>query len=117
LYAYLNQQPSEGTYSVDVPADPRIARTAREALLIVRSARVKIQRPEKLSAKDYPPSVSLYAVEAVEVNPPKGTEPIHWRLLTTHEVVCLEQALQIIRWYTRRNSELNNYLPSSKLPD
>lgn len=102
LYTYLNQQPSEGTYTVDVPADPRIGRTSTEALLIVRCALVKIQRPNRLSAKDYPSSVRLYAVEAVEVNPPAGTKPIHWRLLTTHQVVCLEQALKIIRWYTWR---------------
>ncbi|MGF2015828.1 IS4 family transposase [Nostoc sp. DedVER01b] len=102
LYTYLNQQPSEGTYTVDVPADSRIGRTAREALLIVRRAVVKIQRPDKLSTLDYPASVMLYAVEAVEVNPPVGQEPIHWRLLTTHQVICLEQALQVLRWYTWR---------------
>lgn len=102
LYTYLNQQPCEGTYTCDVPADPRIGRTAREALLIVRRAVVKIQRPDKLNAQDYPASVTLYAVEAVEVNPPPGQQPIHWRLLTTHQVVCLEQALQVIRWYTWR---------------
>ena len=39
--------------------------------------------------KDYQPSVQLYAVEVEEVNPPKGTEKIQWRLLTTHSVVCL----------------------------
>lgn len=102
LYTYLNQQISEGTYTVNVPADARIGRTAREALLIVRRAMVKIQRPDKLNGQDYPPSVILYAVEAVEVNPPSGQQPIHWRLLTSHRVVCLEQALQIIRWYTWR---------------
>ncbi|BDI15515.1 hypothetical protein ANSO36C_13170 [Nostoc cf. commune SO-36] len=117
LYTYLNQQSSEGTYTVNVPADSRIGRTAREALLILRRAVVKIQRPDQLSALDYPASVTLYAVEAVEVNPPVGQEPIHWRLLTTHQVVCLEQALQVIRWYTRRNSELNSCLPPSKKPD
>ncbi len=78
LYKYLNQQPSEGTYTVDIPADPRVGRTAREALLIVRRAVVKIQRPDKLSGLDYPASVTLYAVEAVEVNPPPDQEPIHW---------------------------------------
>ncbi|YAG14414.1 IS4 family transposase [Nostoc sp. DSM 114161] len=102
LYQYLNQQPSEGTYTVDVPADARIGRTAREALLVVRRAMVTIQRPDKLNGQNYPPSVTLYAVEAVEVNSPPGQAPIHWRLLTTHQVVCLEQALQIIRWYTWR---------------
>jgi Transposase DDE domain len=102
LYTYLNQQPSEGTYTVLVQADSRIERKAREALLMIRCARVEIQRPSQLSAQDYPDSVQLYAVEAVEVKPPKGQKPIHWRLLTTHCVVCLEQALQVIEWYKWR---------------
>lgn len=102
FYSYLNEQPCEGTYTVDVPAEPRIGRIAREAFLVVRRAMVKIQRPDKLSACDYPESVTLYAVEALEINPPAGQEPIHWRLLTTHRVVCLEQALQVIQWYRWR---------------
>lgn len=102
LYTYLSQQPSQGTYVVAVPADSRVGRTAREALLIVRCARVKIQRPDKLNRQDYPDCVTLYAVEAKEVTPPPGQEPIHWRLLTTHPIVCLEQALQVIQWYTWR---------------
>lgn len=87
LYPYLSQQPCEGTYSVAVVADPRIGQTAREAWLTVRTARVQIQRPDNLSAQAYPPSVSLYAVEAAEVNPPVGQKPLHWRLLTSHPVV------------------------------
>lgn len=88
LYEYLSQQPIEGTYIINVPADARTNCAAREALVMVRRARVQIQRPEKLNAFDYPSSVTLYAVEAVEVNPPTDTQPIHWRLLTTHTVVC-----------------------------
>ena len=102
LYATLSQQPCEGTYSVPISNDPRRQQAARDAWLAVRLARVQIQRPANLTAKDYPPSVQLYAVEAKEVNPPIGQEPIHWRLLTTHEVVCLEQALQVIQWYCWR---------------
>jgi len=102
LYTYLREQPCVGTYTIDVPADPRIGRTAREALLIIRCVSVKIQRPDKLNARDYPPSIPLYAVEAIEVNPPPGQEAIHWRLLTTHRVVCIEQALQVIEWYRWR---------------
>jgi hypothetical protein len=102
LYDYLREQPCEGTYTINVPADIRIERKAREALLSVRCARVQIQRPSQLKAQDYPPSITLYAVEALEVNTPPGQEPIHWRLLTTHSVVCLEQALQVIQWYQWR---------------
>lgn len=102
LYDYLTIQPVQGSYTVQVVEDPRRGQTAREALLVVRVAKVEIRRPDNLSAHDYPPSVGLYAVEAQEVNPPPGQQPIHWRLLTTHEVVCLEQALQVIQWYCWR---------------
>ena len=102
LYQYLSEQPCEGTYTVAVKADPRHGRTAREALLTVSCARVEIQRPDKFKDDEYPPSLSLYAVEAKEVNPPPGQEPIHWRLMTTHQVVCLEQALQVLEWYCWR---------------
>ncbi|MBZ8183206.1 IS4 family transposase, partial [Oscillatoria salina] len=102
LYQFLEQQPCQGTYAVQVLADPRIGRTAREAWLSIRIACVKIRRPKNLSAQDYPTSVSLYAVEAKEINPPVGQAPIHWRLLTTHKVFSLEQALKIIEWYRWR---------------
>jgi hypothetical protein len=102
LYTYLSAQPCEGTYTLDVEADARHGRTAREALLVVRCASVEIQRPAKLNGEDYPPSIKLYAVEAKEVNPPKGQAPIHWRLMTTHPVVAIEQALQVIQWYCWR---------------
>jgi hypothetical protein len=102
LYDYLSAQPCVGTYTVQVTEDLRRGGVAREAFLAVRIANVHLQRPDNLSAQDYPPSVRVYAVEAKEVNPPAGQEPIHWRLLTTHEVVCIEQALQVIQWYCWR---------------
>lgn len=102
LYECLSEQPCEGTYSVQVLADPRLGRIAREAWLAVRMTPVQIQRPKRVSAKDYPEQVRLYAVEAREVNPPAEQEPIHWRLLTTHSVTSLEQALQVIEWYRWR---------------
>lgn len=102
LYTYLSQQACAGTYTVAVLADPRRGRMAREAWLAVRLASVQIQRPDNLRTQDYPEQVSLYAVEAKEVNPPAGQEPIHWRLLTTHEVVGIEQALEVIEWYRWR---------------
>lgn len=102
LYERLSEQPCAGTDSVQVLADPRSGRTAREAWLAVRMPPVQIQRPKKVSAKEYPDQVPLSAVEAKEINPPQGQEPIHWRLLTTHAVTSLEQALQVIEWYRWR---------------
>ena len=34
--------------------------------------------------------------------PPKGVSPIHWRLLTSHDVSSFDQARWIIRLYRRR---------------
>ena len=102
LYDYLKKQPCEGTYTIDVPGDKRIERIAREALLTIRFASVKIQRPEALKAFDYPQAVNLYGIEVQEVSPPAGQKAIHWRLLTTHDVMSIEQALQVIEWYKWR---------------
>lgn len=99
LFTHLSQQPCAGTYTLQVMADERKKRVAREALMAVRCCRVQCLRPRRLDGTDYPHSVVLYAVEAVEINPPPGQAPVHWRLLTTHRVVCLEQALQVIAWY------------------
>ena len=98
LYGYLAQQPCAGTDAVQVQADPRHNRTAREAWMRVRLTSVQIQRPDKLRRGDYPECIRLWAVEAVEVSPPAGQSPIHWRLMTTHEVNTFEQALQMIEW-------------------
>jgi hypothetical protein len=102
LYSQLSKQPCVGTYSMLVTADQRIGRTARTALMSVRFTQVQIQRPANLNTEDYPPSISLYAVEVQEVNPPAGQTAVHWRLMTTHFVDSLEQALQILQWYRWR---------------
>jgi len=38
----------------------------------------------------------------VRANPEAGTEPLHWRLLTTHPVTNAEQAWRIVEWYKQR---------------
>jgi hypothetical protein len=102
LYSQLSKQPCAGTYHLRVTADHRIGRTARIALMNVRFTQVQIQRPANLTNQDYPPSISLYTVEVEEVNPPDGQVAVHWRLMTTHEVSCLEQALRVLQWYRWR---------------
>jgi hypothetical protein len=102
LSAHIAQQPVQGTYAVVVPKDPRLQRPEREAFMRVRYSRVSIRRPKRLSAEVYPASVTLSVVDAQEVSPPAGVEPLHWCLLTTHRVETLEQALQILQWYRWR---------------
>jgi len=91
LYEHLAKQPVEGTYSLKVQGDMRTGRRTREAFLAVRFTPVDIQPPTSLKTADYPAHLRIYAVEVREIQPPKDQEPILWRLLTTHQVISLEQ--------------------------
>lgn len=102
LSVFVAQQPVQGNYAVVVPEDKRLKRPAREAFMSVRYSRVSIARPQRLRAEVYPASVTLFVVDAQEVSPAAGVEPLHWCLLTTHSVETLEQALQILQWYQWR---------------
>jgi hypothetical protein len=82
-----------------VRGDQRQQRVEREAWMRVRFTPVTICRPKRLEHLGYAATLKLYALEAQEIQPPVGQKPIHWRLLTTHPINSLEQALQVIQWY------------------
>src|SRR5208282_1153501 len=75
---------------------------ARAALLSLRFGTVALRRPKGPLQHHLPESVSLTLVEVIERNPPNGTEPLNWRLLTTHDVPDVAAAWQIIDWYKQR---------------
>lgn len=45
---------------------------------------------------------AVYAVYALEIDPPEGEEAVAWMLLTTEPVTSVVQAATILRWYTYR---------------
>jgi hypothetical protein len=47
-------------------------------------------------------TVQLRLIEVREVDPPEGVEPLHWRLLTTHEVADANNAWEIVGWCQAR---------------
>src|SRR5918999_765033 len=71
------------TAMIDVVA--RADRPARKAKLALRFGRPTLNRPQSAS-RSLPKTVELTLVEVVEVDPPTGVEPLHWYLLTTHQV-------------------------------
>jgi len=86
--------------TISVP--PRgTTRPEREAAVALRFGAVVLQRPPT-QAKALPPTVALWVVDVREIDPPHGQEPVHWRLLTTHEVATAAQARQIVAWYRMR---------------
>lgn len=92
--------PFVGTRSIDLLATH--TRAKRTAELCLRYGEVEVVRPDGPDAKGLPKSVSLRLVEVIERKPPSQAKPVHWRLLTTHEVNDVEAAWQIVDWYRLR---------------
>lgn len=101
LFTAADAWPVAGRLELELPARPG-KRSARTATLEVRFGAVTVKRPKHGSDPSASPSVTLRLVEVREANAPAGEEAVHWRLLTTHAVDAVEQALQVILWYRRR---------------
>ncbi len=74
--------------------------------MTLKFTKVKIGKPEnkKKMLSHYPDYVEMWAIEARELpeTTPDGEEPIIWRLLTTHELKDVQDALRCIEWYALR---------------
>lgn len=101
LFEAISAEPAAACITLEIKANKK--RRNRTAKLEVRFLKVKLQRPQK-GNKQLPDHVELHAIEVRELacSVPEGEEPIHWRLLTTHPVDNVEQALQIVQWYAWR---------------
>jgi hypothetical protein len=88
-------------YMLDLQARPG-KRSARQACMAVRFGRVRIRRPGSCSDPNASDEIELFAIEVRELDPPPGEKPIVWRLLTTHTVESVAQALTVIGWYRLR---------------
>jgi len=100
LYAAADKFSLVGSRAIELPA--RAKRAAREATLSLRFGPVQLKRPPRPGLEGLPDFVQLTLVEAVEPDPPAGAEPVHWRLLTTHEIADAGAAWQIVAWYKMR---------------
>jgi hypothetical protein len=101
LYAASEAFATADTKSVDLPArSPQ--RGARSAQLTLRFGQVVLRRPNDPHQRHLPQSVPLTLIEVIERAPPDATEPVHWRLLTTHEVTTATTAWRIVDWYKQR---------------
>ncbi len=101
LFATMAALAERHRFTLDLPARPG-KRQARQARLSVRFGKIVVCRPTSCSDPQAPRQIELSAVEVREIDPPAGEAPILWRLLTTHEVETVEQALTVIGWYRQR---------------
>jgi Transposase DDE domain len=100
LFTAAAMFPLAGPRKIELPARPGHAKRAAE--LGIRFGTVEICRPVNEKDRTLVASVRLSLVEVLEPGAPEGVEPIHWRLLTTHEVNTEADAWRIVGWYQLR---------------
>ncbi|MCA8095565.1 IS4 family transposase [Burkholderia anthina] len=98
LWEVVLNTPTAGHMELLVPA--KGMRAQRTARLTLRYAPVRLQ-PPKARAGQLPP-LDVFAIHAIEDEPPAGVEPLEWMLLSSVPTHSPEQALERLQWYARR---------------
>jgi hypothetical protein len=99
LFSIAETWPVQHRFELELRARP--SRPARTAKVELRFGEVTVKRPGRCSDPSASPQLRLRLVEVKEVDV-AVEEPIHWRLLTTHQATTVAQALQLIAWYRER---------------
>jgi len=99
LWAHLSGQPCGATLVVEIPRNTD--RLARTATLELRWAKIHLQ-PPRVGCKNSWGTTEVWALQASEINPPQGAEPIDWVLLTDWNIDSPKMARRLIRWYGLR---------------
>jgi hypothetical protein len=100
LYEASDAMAAVDRRTVQLPA--RTARPARLAQLELRFGTIALARPQSKFLHHLPKSLPLAVVDVREINAEAGVEPLHWRLLTSHDVAGIEDAWRIVQWYKQR---------------
>jgi hypothetical protein len=97
LWSRVSSQEISAYLDIRVPR--RGNKPARQTTLAVRCAQVMLKPPRHKSER---PLLAVWAILARELDETAMGTPIEWLLLTTCDVATSEQAVEKIRWYTRR---------------
>jgi len=98
LLDQARQWPAMGERRLEVPARP--GQAARTADLLVSWQAVTLRSPSTEPGE--PTLLNAWVVRTWEPNPPPGSVPLEWLLLTSVPVLTLQDALERIDWYCCR---------------
>jgi hypothetical protein len=106
LWQKMTDQPILGQITVSIgtqrDGNSKIKRKKSEACLSIRTAPVQLPPPVNDPRTSDQPTLDLWAIYLLEENPPQGREPVEWMLLSSLPATTLDQALQLIGYYTCR---------------
>lgn len=103
LFSYTDKLKIKGRYELELASVPG-KRKKRKTDIEVRFAPVNLKRPNRCTDKEAPSSVKVYVVDVREMKEkiPDKEEGVHWRLLTTHIIDNVDNAIEIVQWYCER---------------
>ena len=108
LWGYIAAQPEAGSYIVEISAIKQTkhckGRTARKAEMTVKFGEFRMNPPRNnpKHKTEILPDIKMYAIHAMEKDPPEGEDPVEWMLLANQPVITLEDACERVRWYSLR---------------
>ena len=100
LYEASDAMPVADRRAIQLPA--RAPRPARPLHLELRFGAIELARPQSKFLRHLPKSLPLAVVDVREIKAGSDVEPLHWRLITSHEVASIEDAWRIVEWYKQR---------------
>jgi hypothetical protein len=101
LFAAAGEIAIAGRRQIHLPAR-QPDRAKRTAVVELRYGAVEICRPRDEQDRSLAATVRLWLADVREVDPPEAVEPLHWRLVTTHEITDTAKAWQVVGWYQAR---------------
>jgi hypothetical protein len=101
LFAAADDWPVLSAYTVQVPPC-RPGDAGRAANVVVRASRIALRHPRNARREGDPACVEVTLVDAQEIDPPPGIEPLHWRLLSTLSADTPAEAVEMVRLYRLR---------------
>jgi len=96
LWDHVIAQPEAGAMELRIPG--KGGRKARTARLTIRHAQVTLLPPRGHKGS----ALNVWAVHALESDPPTGIKAVEWLLLTTVPVADCSQARERLGWYAVR---------------
>ena len=97
LWDYMKNKPVSGIQQIKVPR--KGTQRAREADLTIRFSEVELKAPASKKEKK---NIKIWAILASEENAPETVESLCWLLLTTIPIKTFEEAIEKLKWYTKR---------------
>ena len=109
FFEAVRQSPAQSQLLIKVPrqsARPKKSKQKardkqkqRNAQVALRYRQITLGPPSHQKGKE---PITLWVVHVLETSPPADTKPIEWFLLTTREILSVEQAEECLRWYCLR---------------